>query len=132
MIFIDSNIPMYLVGGEHPNKVTARRVLERVVAEGIRLLTSVEVFQEILHRYVAIERREAIGPAFDVLEGVVDEILSIEKTDIDRARALLGQAERVSARDALHAAVMEKAGASEIMSFDRGFDRIDGIVRIAD
>ena len=30
MILVDSNVPMYLVGGEHPHKVDARRLLERV------------------------------------------------------------------------------------------------------
>ena len=34
MIFVDSNIPMYLVGAEHPNKDAARRLLERAIAEG--------------------------------------------------------------------------------------------------
>ena len=28
MIFIDSNIPMYLVGASHPNKVLAQQGLE--------------------------------------------------------------------------------------------------------
>ena len=65
MIFIDSNVPMYLVGAEHPDKAAARRVLERLIAEDTTLVTSAEAFQEILHRYVAIGRREAIGPAFD-------------------------------------------------------------------
>ena len=31
------------------------------------LLTDAEVLQEILHRYVAINRRDAIQPAFDAL-----------------------------------------------------------------
>ncbi len=32
MIFVDSNIPTYLVGSEHPNKGVAGRLLERVIA----------------------------------------------------------------------------------------------------
>lgn len=62
MIFVDSNVPMYLVGADHPNKAHARRLLERVVADGEALATDAEVLQEILHRYTAIDRREAIGP----------------------------------------------------------------------
>ena len=69
LIFIDSNVPMYLVGAEHPNKATARRVLERLVASGEPMVTSAEVFQEILHRYVALRRLDAVGPAFAVLYG---------------------------------------------------------------
>lgn len=69
MIFIDSNVPMYLVGATHPNKVLARRILENWIAHDERLVTDVEVLQEILHRYVAIARREAILPAFEALTG---------------------------------------------------------------
>ena len=35
-------------------------------------MTDAEVFQEILHRYVVINRREAIQPVFDALLGMVD------------------------------------------------------------
>ena len=66
MILIDSNVPMYLIGAAHPHKIDAQRALERFVAERERLVTDAGVFQEILHRYVAIDRRDAIQPAFDV------------------------------------------------------------------
>jgi uncharacterized protein len=39
-----------------------------------RLVTDAEVLEEILHRYVAIERPDAIQPAFDALLGVVDDV----------------------------------------------------------
>jgi len=45
VILVDSNVPMYLVGAAHPHKVDARRLLERAVAEGRRLLTDTEVPQ---------------------------------------------------------------------------------------
>src|SRR5258706_16339815 len=56
-ILIDSNIPMYLVGADHPHKADARRLLESAIGAGERLVTDAEVLQEILHRYVAIDRR---------------------------------------------------------------------------
>jgi predicted nucleic acid-binding protein len=74
VIFIDSNVPMYLVGAPHPHKADARRILEGLVAAGEKLVTDAEVMQEILHRYLAIQRRDAIQPAFDALLGVVDEV----------------------------------------------------------
>jgi len=77
VILVDSNIPMYLVGAEHPNKAAARRILETAIAAGERLVTDAEVFQEILHRYVAIDRREAIEPAFDVLLDIVDAVRAV-------------------------------------------------------
>ena len=73
MILVDSNIPMYLVGAPHPHKADAQRLLEKLITDRQRLVTDAEVLQEILHRYVAIDRRDAIQPAFDALLGVVDQ-----------------------------------------------------------
>ena len=123
---------MYLVGGEHPNKAAAQRLLERSITERERVVTDAEVFQEILHRYAAIGRRDAIGPAFEALRSVVDEVFPIEMRDVDRARRLVGSGSRVSARDAIHIAVMQRHDVPRVMSFDRGFDRVPGIVRVGD
>ncbi len=130
MIFVDSNIPMYLVGAAHPNKEAAQRLLERAVVDGERLVTDAEVLQEILHRYVAIDRREAIEPAFDVLLGVVDAVLPIELADVQRARKLL-TTPRLEARDAIHVAVMQAHDIGRVLSFDRAFDAVPGLTRIA-
>ncbi len=130
MIFVDSNIPMYLVGAAHPNKEAAQRLLERAVVDGERLVTDAEVLQEILHRYVAIDRREAIEPAFDVLLGVVDAVLPIELADVQRARKLL-TTPRLQARDAIHVAVMQAHDIGRVLSFDRAFDAVPGLTRIA-
>ena len=130
MILIDSNIPMYLVGAEHPNKPIARQLLERLVIGGEHLVTDAEVLQEILHRYTAIARRDAIGPAFEAILGVVDEVFPIERSEVERARRLLETTARLSARDAVHVAVMQRHGVEQVMSFDAGFDDIPGIRRI--
>ncbi len=132
MIFVDSNIPMYLVGASHPNKTVVRRLLESALAAGDRLVTDAEVLQEILHRYVAIDRRDAIDPAFDALLGVVDEVFPIDRSHLDRARRLVLGTPRLSARVAVHLAVMQARDVDTIMSFDRGFDGIPGIARLAD
>jgi hypothetical protein len=58
----------------HPHKVDARRLLERLITDNRRLVIDVEVLQEILHRYVAIDRRDAIQPCFDVILEVADEV----------------------------------------------------------
>jgi predicted nucleic acid-binding protein len=130
LIFVDSNIPMYLVGAPHPLKSEAHILLERLIAEGQRLVTDAEVLQEILHRYTAIGKREAVGPAFRVVLDVVDEILSIEKSDVIRAAEIAQTHSRLSARDAVHIAVMEHHQVRSILSFDADFDRWPGLTRI--
>lgn len=131
MIFIDSNIPVYLIGAPHPHKVDARRLLEDAIASRQRLVTSAEILQEILHHYIAIDRREHIQPAFDALLGVVDEVYPIEAADIDSAKTILDGHPCLSARDALHIAVMRHREVARIMSFDCGFDDVPGIERLA-
>jgi hypothetical protein len=130
MIFVDSNIPMYLVGAPHRHKADAQRLLEGFVSERQRLVTSAEVLQEILHRYVAVHRRDAIQPAFDALLGVVDDVLPIDRDAVDRAKSIVLGNAMLSARDALHLAVMIQAGISRILSFDSGFDGYPGITRL--
>lgn len=130
MIFVDSNIPMYLVGVPHPNKEPARRALEELVAAGESLCTDAEVLQEILHRYTGIRRPEAIDHAFASVIGVVDVVYPIERTDVERARRLLRTTPGLAARDAIHVAVMQGRDVERILSFDAGFDGIPGIVRV--
>jgi predicted nucleic acid-binding protein len=131
-VFVDSNVPMYLVGAPHPHKADAKRLLEAAVTAGDRLVTSAEVLQEILHRYAAIGRRDAIQPAFDALLGIVDEVLAISRSDVERAKAILLGISSLSSRDAVHAAVMEREKITRIMSFDAGFDSIPGVTRLGD
>ena len=129
MIFVDSNVPMYLVGASHPNKDQARLLLQQAVTDGELLVTDAEVLQEILHRYVAIGRPEAIADAMAASLGLVDEVLPIERADVLRAQALLDET-RLSARDALHVAVMRRHGVRRILTFDRAFDALADLVRI--
>ena len=130
MIFIDSNIPMYLVGAAHPNKDAARRLLEDCITRGERRVADAEVLQEILHRYVAIDRRDAIQPAFDALLNVVDHVYPVEASDIDRAKTLVLGMTRLSARDAVHVAVMQRYDVERILTFDMGFDSVPWIERV--
>lgn len=130
MILVDSNIPMYLLGADHPHKVDAQRLLERCIAERHRLVTDAEVFQEILRRYVAIHRLDAIQPAFAALLGVVDEVFPIDLKTVEKAKAIVLGSKRLSARDAVHLAVMERHGVRKILSFDIGFDGYPGVERI--
>ena len=98
MIFIDTNIPMYLIGADQALQLRARALVEDAVALGEVLCTDAEVLQEILHRYVAIRRPEFIDPAFETLLGVVDVVYPIEREDVERDGGCCGP--RVGCRPA--------------------------------
>jgi predicted nucleic acid-binding protein len=130
VIFVDSNIPMYLVGAAHSRKTEAQILVERIIASRERLVTDVEVLQEILHRYTAINRREAISPAMQLTLDIVDEVYPIEKADVLRASEIAQTPAGLSARDAIHIAIMERNGIRSVLSFDADFDRWPGLQRV--
>ena len=131
MIFVDSNIPMYLVGAPHPNKDRATAILTQLVSDGEQLVTDVEVYQEILHRYTSTQRPGAIDAAFESLDEIADDVLDFGMSEIRVAREIIAAVDGISARDALHVAVMRRAGTNRILSFDRGFDLVPGVERLA-
>jgi predicted nucleic acid-binding protein len=130
MVFLDANVPMYVIGAEHPNKALAATILRRLALDGERTCTDVEVFQEILHRYTAIRRNEAIPIAFELLDQNVDEVFPIDRSLIEEAKNIVLAYPGLSARDAIHVAVLRSNGIRRIVSFDEGFDAVAGIERI--
>jgi uncharacterized protein len=130
LIFIDSNIPMYIIGAEHPNKTIILSFLEALTRNSEYLVTSAEVFQEILHRYTAIKHKEAIQPAWECLESICDQVLPVTYECVNEAKRFLLSYKKISSRDALHLSTMKLNKVTKILSFDTGFDQISGIERI--
>lgn len=129
MIFVDSNIPMYVAGREHPHREPSRRFLERGRAGKIDLCTSVEVLQEILHRYVGLKRPDLAAEVYELFIEVCPVVFPVTLSDTDRAKGLVGSVVGISARDAVHAAVMLNNEVTRIATFDAGFDEIPGMKR---
>lgn len=50
---------------------------------------------------------------------------------MEQARVLMLGALGLSARDAVHAAVMQRRRVSHLLSFDSGFDRVRGLERLS-
>jgi len=121
---------MYLVGASHAHKTDAQRLLEKFVTERQRLVTDAEVFQEILHRYTAIARHDAIQPAFDALLRVVEGVLPIDHAVVSEAKQIVLAYRNLSARNGVHVAVMHQNGIEQILSFDSGFDAVPDIRRL--
>jgi predicted nucleic acid-binding protein len=104
--------------------------LERCVTARERLVTDAEVLQEVLHRYVAISRRDAIQPCFDIILGIVDDVFPVSRGSVEQAHAIILGNPSLSARDAVHLAVMRQHGIERILTFDSGFDGIPGVSRM--
>jgi len=129
-VFIDSNIPMYAAGKPHAHREPSLRFLKRVQSGEVEGYTSTEVLQEILYRYSALNRRDLATQVYDLFVDICPTVLDVTLADTDLARDLLVEVETISARDAVHAAVMRNQGIDRIASFDEGFDSVPGITRI--
>jgi predicted nucleic acid-binding protein len=130
LILVDANIFMYAVGAEHPHKLPSLRFLEKVARDEIEAAVDAEVLQEILHRYRALQRWPEGGRAYDLARRVVPVVIPITTEIMDRARVLLDRYQGLSARDALHASVVQHHDLKAICSYDGDFDEIEGVERM--
>jgi uncharacterized protein len=129
-VFIDSNIPMYAAGKPHRNREPSLRLLKRVQSGEIEGNTSTEVLQEILYRYSSLGRRDIAAQVYDLFVEICPTVLDVTLADTDLARDLLVEIAGISARDAVHTAVMRNHGIDRIASFDAGFDGVPGVERL--
>ncbi len=122
-VFIDSNIPMYAIGKNHPYKQPAIKILNDIADEKIFAVSSCEVFQEILYRYNKIGKIQVGLQLFDNFYGIVDEVLPINYKITESARLTLERKHNkgITSRDCIHFSTMLYYGINYIASFDTHF-----------
>jgi predicted nucleic acid-binding protein len=93
-------------------------------------VTSVEVVQEIMHRFIAIRRAE-IGRqlAFDTMDTFAP-VLPISHALMRRVPELAERYPTLGARDLVHVATCVHEGIREIVSPDHAFDEVAEIRRL--
>jgi predicted nucleic acid-binding protein len=129
-VFIDSNIPMYVAGREHAHREPSKRFLARVREGEVDACTSTEVLQEILYRYSSLKRLDLARDVYDLFVDICPRVLPVTLADTDRARDIVVGIKGMTVRDAIHAAVLLNNDLTHIASFDKGFDKVPGIVRM--
>ena len=130
--FLDVNVPMYAAGREHPYKEPCVWVMTEIAEGRLRVAIDVEIVQEILHRYGAIGRPELGLTLAENLLDLVPTVYPVEEPEIRLTMELFRRyaARGLTARDAIHAAVMQRYEIREIISTDAHFDLIEGIRRL--
>jgi uncharacterized protein len=116
VIFVDTNIFMYAVGGEHPLKHEAQDFLAGGLADAA-LSTSVEVLQELLHAYLRVGRRDELGDAWTLVESMT--VWDVELDDLRLARTLAGDHVSLAPRDLVHLACCRRRKATGLHTYDR-------------
>lgn len=120
MIFLDTNVVIYAVGRPHPLRDPARAALKESRRAGEALVTSAEVFQELLHAYLRVERDLELDRAWALLRAVTVETWAIDRDDVELARSLRSRYPGLSARDLVHLACCRRRDVSRAYTFDRG------------
>ena len=126
--FVDTSVIIYAVGRIHPYKIPCASILRDIERGALDAHISVEVIQELIYRFSSIRRKmEGIRIA-----RVISELMNPGTLDTDDCQRAVGLFERceVDPRDAFHAAWMLNRDIRIIISADKHFDRIPGIVRI--
>ena len=130
-VFIDANVPIYAAGGDHPLKEPCARILRSVAEDPRPFVTDSEVLQELLHRYLALGRwelgREVLRAFAEAMHGRVEPV---HGEDVLTASELADRHPTVSARDLVHAAVMQRIAIGRIISADSDFDLLDDVERL--
>lgn len=129
-IFVDANVPIYAAGRPHPLKESCVRILHLAAERPRMFFTNAEVLQEMLHRYLALnlwpQGREVLERFSTTMRERIEPVYAV---DVEAAAALADRhaSSGLSARDLLHAAVIRRVGATEVISADRSFGKFSGI-----
>lgn len=129
-VFIDTCIPMYAAGRDHPLKVSCIEILLTVAQGKLEAYTDTEVFQEILHRYLSLNRRPDGLKIFSLFSEIMyGFVLPVNHQDMLQVAKLAkdNSLRHLSSRDLVHLAVMLNNGIERIITADRGFLQVPGI-----
>lgn len=129
-IFIDTAIIMYAAGADHPLRAPSRDILQRVGDGDIDGVISVEVIQEIVHRFARVSRPEiGLAQAIEAMD-LFAPVLPITHALMRRVPELAARYPSLDSRDVVHLATCVHEGIGTIISPDRGFDQVAELRRI--
>ena len=129
-VFIDTAVVMYAAGGDHPLRDPCRRIIDRISDGSLDAVTSAEVIQEILHRFLSIGRPESGATLIERTQDLMAPVLPITHALMRRVPLLAGRYPSLAARDVVHIATCVHEGIGEIITPDRGFDQVVELRRI--
>ncbi len=129
-VFIDTAVVLYAGGSDHPLREPCRQVMLAIRSGELQAVSSVEVVQEIVHRFLAVGRPKlARQMASDALDAFAPA-LPVTHALARRLPALVERYPRLQARDLVHVATCIHEGITEIVSPDRAFDEVAEIRRL--
>jgi predicted nucleic acid-binding protein len=136
-VFIDTSVFMYARGKDHPLKAPCSNIILAMAQDGElgnygASVVNAEVLQEILSRYVMIDKGDTGLSIRRDIEALEVDVLPVTKDDMNRTFESFERykSKKVPPRDLIHAAVMVNNGLFHIISADKHFDSIREIKRV--
>jgi predicted nucleic acid-binding protein len=129
-VLVDTNVILYAIGGPHAYAEPCRRVVALAGEGRVEMEAPVDLVQEVLHhrarrlgdrRQAAVEARAAAS---------LCRLHAVEPRDASHAAELFAGSERLSARDAVFAAIAFRHGLETILSADSDFDGLPDLRRL--
>jgi len=125
--FIDTNVVLYAAGAPCEHKAACLAIMEALADRRLRGVTSTEVAVEVALHYIHHRRGDVAQFVLDRLAMAVEQILPVEFEDAQAMLGLVRQQPDFPVRDALHAAVMVRAGLTQIITVDKHFRMLDQV-----
>lgn len=129
MKLFDTNVFIYARGRPSPYRDPCIALFAEAGRNPDAYGIDVEVLQELLEVY---SRRGDRALAVRVIEeglGVFPDPFPVTRREIEEAADFVTGYRRLSPRDAIHAAVCQTYGLDGIVSADKAFDRVAGLIR---
>lgn len=129
-VLIDTNVFLYALGGPHAYAEPCRRIVALAGEGGIEMEAPVDLIQEVLHHRARrlSDRRQAATEA--AAAATLCRLHPVEPRDASTAAELFADSTRLSARDAVFAAIAMRHGLETILSADGDFDGLPGLCRL--
>jgi predicted nucleic acid-binding protein len=129
VLLLDANVIIYSEGREHRYRSSCRIIVHQARQNSSAYCINTETFQEVMHYYARRgERARGVGVAEDLLS-MFPTVIPITIAEIREAMRLMSETSDLTARDAIHAAVVLEHSLEGIISADQDFDRVPSLRR---
>jgi uncharacterized protein len=129
-VLLDTNVILYALGGPHAQAEPCRRILELTGEGSLQAEAPVDIVQEILHHRNRRLGDRAQAGRDALAAATLCRLHAVEPQDAREAARLFAASPRLSARDAVFAAIANRHGLQTILSADADFDGLPGLHRI--